>query len=168
MRQLSTPVPALAPIGEATRLTVPLLSLAAAPQMQIFARSVAGSTLTLECSASASVGELCQALCRKDGIEAVADELRLVLEGKQLEEACALADCGVVDGACRATLHSADLPAAAFLWTAAALRWLAPLHRRPCWMMVIDADGHPFSVRSLQAAPCTCCPASAVASSSRR
>jgi large subunit ribosomal protein L40e len=59
---------------------------------------VAGSTLTLECSASASVGELCQALCRKDGIEAVADELRLVLEGKQLEEACALADCGVVDG----------------------------------------------------------------------
>ena len=115
MRQLSTPVPALAPIGEAARLTVPLLSLAADPQMQIFARSVAGSTLTLECSASASVGELCQALCRKDGIEAVADELRLVLEGKQLEEACALADCGVVDGACRATLHSADLLAAAYL-----------------------------------------------------
>jgi len=64
--------------------------------MQIFGRSLAGSTLTLECSPGSSAADLCSALCAKEGIESGA--VRLVLEGKQLDPASELGECGVEDG----------------------------------------------------------------------
>lgn len=60
--------------------------------MQIFARSLSGSTLTLECAATASASEVRSLLCQKDGVGCT-DEVRLVLEGKQLDD-----DCQLVDG----------------------------------------------------------------------
>jgi len=66
--------------------------------MQIFGRSLGGATLTLQCSGASSAGDLCQAFCQKEGIQAAADEMRLVLAGKQLDPACSLAAQAVVDG----------------------------------------------------------------------
>ena len=66
--------------------------------MQIFGRSLAGATLTLECNANDSAAALTAALCAKEGIAGHEAEVRLVLEGKQLDPECELAMSGVCDG----------------------------------------------------------------------
>ena len=68
--------------------------------MQIFGRSLAGNTLTLECSPSMSAADACAALCEKEG--AANMPARLVFEGKQLNAAASLGECGVDAGA---TVH---------------------------------------------------------------
>ena len=69
--------------------------------MQIFGRIIDGSSLTLDLSPASSAEEATAALCAKAGF-ACADEMRLVFEGKQLDAAAPLAECGVDAGA---TVH---------------------------------------------------------------
>jgi len=64
--------------------------------MQIFARSLEGATVTLDCEATASAGAACEALCLKEGLPSA--EVRLVFEGKQLYSGCSLAEYGVEAG----------------------------------------------------------------------
>ena len=65
--------------------------------MQIFGRIIDGSSLTLDLSPASSAEEATAALCAKAGF-ACADEMRLVFEGKQLDAAAPLAECGVDAG----------------------------------------------------------------------
>ena len=71
-----------------------------ASQMQIFGRSIEGSTLAIELRAGASAGEACAALCAKEGVDAAA--VRLVYQGKQLDAETSLAMAGVEAGS---TVH---------------------------------------------------------------
>merc|ERR1712070_903224 len=73
---------------------------AARPRMQIFARDLAGASLTLEVDAGVSCADACDALCAKAGVPA--SEVRLVFEGKQLDLALPLADYSVEAGS---TVH---------------------------------------------------------------
>ena len=68
--------------------------------MQLLATSISGKTLTLDCLPGTSAGEACAALAAKEGLPS--DELRLVFQGKQLDEFASLAECGVEGGA---TVH---------------------------------------------------------------
>jgi len=56
--------------------------------------------LTFECAATASAEEACLALCAKEGVPC--EEIRLVVEGKQLDPSASLAEAGVEAGS---TLH---------------------------------------------------------------
>ena len=68
--------------------------------MQIFAKNLAGSTVTVDVAPAMSAGEACAAICDKEGLNAAS--ARLVFEGKQLDAAAPLAECGVDAGA---TVH---------------------------------------------------------------
>merc|ERR1712050_794653 len=69
--------------------------------MQIFVRSLSGSTVTVNDLASTdSVGACCAKLADKEGFEC--EDLRLVFEGKQLEMGRQLGDYSVAQGS---TLH---------------------------------------------------------------
>ena len=58
--------------------------------MQLFGKSLDGSTLAVELAANSTAADACAALCEKAGLPSC--EVRLVFEGKQLQDSAALAD----------------------------------------------------------------------------
>jgi len=85
----------------ATGLTAAVRTpLVSSQTMQLFARDLAGATLSVELDAGVSCAEACDALCAKAGVPSA--EVRLVLEGKQLDLDLPLADYSVEAGS---TLH---------------------------------------------------------------
>lgn len=68
--------------------------------MQIFVKTLAGKTTTLQCNASNSVLDLKKMLAEKEGV--AVNEQRLIYEGKQLDDNDTLSTRGVPN---MATLH---------------------------------------------------------------
>ena len=99
----------------ACRRAMPVTGLTAAVRtplvssqtMQLFARDLAGATLSVELDAGVSCAEACDALCAKAGVPSA--EVRLVLEGKQLDLDLPLADYSVEAGARSSSLGATGL-----------------------------------------------------------
>lgn len=68
--------------------------------MQIFVKTLAGKTTTLQCSSSNTILDLKKMLADKEGISV--NEQRLIYEGKQLEDTESLLTRGISN---MATLH---------------------------------------------------------------
>ena len=116
----------------ACRRAMPVTGLTAAVRtplvssqtMQLFARDLAGATLSVELDAGVSCAEACDALCAKAGVPSA--EVRLVLEGKQLDLDLPLADYSVEAGARSSSLGATGLadsppgrpPCGPLLWAA--------------------------------------------------